>query len=428
MKKASTDLSTTIAFWTPRVSLSILLAVCFSSTAWGQVKKAEIVGTPSVKEDRVTIRIKVTGNDDRPVVGLEDTNFGLIVDGKQVPFKNKDWKSSNDSVPPPAWIIVLLDYSGSMKEKDKGGTSKLEGAINAVREVSRILTDRGANTQLSIVPFGEPGPGCKGNPVTKDELDKFFPVNDFKLSNYLDYLAHQVPCAATNIYEPLSKAVRFLGNSKDERFYLPEDSQEPQPRLSVIVLSDGYQNTANEAEEFKKLIPLLKRNNKIIVHTLGYGSTPQQLAKQYGLKKPATRADIGKGEGKVPEEEFVDEERLKEIAQTTGGIAEFSTNAEDVAEKLKLFLAALLGEYEITYTEPNPDRGSKHDVRAVVQSPTNSSVQSEPKSYSIGVFGPSLPFNIRLIMVLSALVIAGVGGVIPFWAWAQALKREALET
>ncbi len=427
MEIKCSGLSTTIVSWTRRVSLSILMVVFFVSPSWSQVKKVEIVGSPSVNEDKITIRIKVTKADDRPAMDLQKTDFSLIVDGKAVQFKNKDWKSSEETVPPPAWIIVLLDYSGSMKEKDSQGKTKIEGAINAVQEMSKILVDRGSNTQLSIVPFGEPGPGCKGNPVTKEELDKFFPVNDFKLSAYLEYLASQVPCASTNIYEPLSKAVHFLGNTKDERFYLPDGSPKPQPRLSVIVLSDGYQNTPNEAEDFKKLIPLLKSNEQIMVHTLGYGLTPQLLSKKYGLHHAATRADIGKGEGKVPEEEFVDENRLREIAQATGGLAEFSAKAYEVAEKFKLFMNALLGEYEITYTEPNPDRGSKHDVSVVVQSPNNTSVQSERKSYTIGIFGRSLPLIVRLSMVFSAVILIGLGGVLPFWIWAQNLKREALE-
>lgn len=423
MSKNSSDLSTTIASWTRRLSLSVLLTSCLCSPSWGQVKTAEIVGNPSVNDDKVTIRIKVTGNDDRPVMGLQKTDFSLAVDGKPVELGDKDyWKSSEQTVPPPTWIVVLLDYSGSMQQPDSRGTTKLEGAISAIRKFTAALAERGPNTQVAIVPFGDPGPNCNGYPVNKENLDKFFPASDFKLSNYLDFLAGETPCASTNLYEPLTKAIRFLGNQEDNRFYVPEDSKQPQPKLAIVLLSDGYHNKPNEKQDFEALTSLLKQNDQTIVHTLGYGLTAEQLKQKYGLKRAAIRADVGKGPGKVPEEEFVDQARLAEIAKVTGGIAEFSADAETVAEKLEVFLNALLGEYEITYTDSTAERGSKHNVGVVVQS-----VKSEPKPYTITVFGRSLPLQARLLMLLIVLIAIGGGGVLPFWLWAKHLKREAQE-
>ncbi len=429
MKRKSTDLSTTIVSWTRRLSFSILLAGCFASPSWSQVKQAEIVGNPSTNEDRVTVRVKVKDADDKPIMGLQDTNFGLIVDNQPLQFKTKDWKSAEDTVPPPAWVVVLIDYSGSMKQQDSRGTTKQAGAINAIREVIKAFNARAPQTKISIVPFGEAGLDCKGFSVTPEKLDNFYEVRDFKLLNYLEYLEKQeVPCASTNIYEPLSATIKFLGNTGDKRFFVPEDSKEPQPRLSVILLSDGYHNKPNETQDFQRLISLLKSNEQIIVHTLGYGLTPEQLGQKYGLNRAATRADIGKGNGKVPEEQFVDRERLAEIAKTTGGIAEFSGDANAIAENLKLFLNALLGEYEISYIEPNAERGSKHDVRVVVKPTDGAEVTSTPKSYAIAVFGRSLPLDIRLMMLGGVLVTLILGGVLPFWLWAQHLKREAEET
>lgn len=426
MRKKFIDLSTTIAFWTRRLSLSTFILTCLSSPSLAQVKNAEIIGTPTVNEDQVTIRIKVKDKEDKPVMGLFDTDFRLLVDEKEVNFKPKDWKNPEKSVPPPAWIIVLLDFSGSMKQPDSRGRTKLEGAINAIREFSQVLAERGGNTQLAIVPFGTPGEKCDGYPVNKDTLDKFFPAGDFKLENHLNYLAGLTPCASTNLYEPLNKTLRFLGNTEDIRFYVPEDSQEPQPRLSVILLSDGYHNAANEEQDFRKLERLLRINEGIIVHTLGYGLTPEQLGIKYQLGRAATRRDLGQGEGKVPEEEFVDRDRLKQIANLSGGINEFSGDAEAIASNLKLFLDALLGEYEITYTEPNPERGSKHQVYVEITSPKNNSViKSKPKPYSIFRF--SLPAQIRHIMFLCVLLFLGFGGVLPFWLWGRQLKEKALE-
>lgn len=432
MNRNFTDLFTTIASLTHKLSLSALLAFSLGNPAWSQVKTAEIVGKPTVEEDRVTVRIKVKDANDKPVMGLQETNFNLIVDNKPLEFRGKDWKSPDETIPPPAWIVVLLDYSGSMQQKDSQGTTKLEGAMKAIREFTTELGNRCPKNstafcpkpQVSIVPFGDPGTACVGNPVNQEVLNKFFPAGDYKLNNYLDYLSNQKPCASTNIYEPLSKSIQFLANEGDPRFYVPQDSDRPQPRLSVVLLSDGYHNKSNEERDFNNLLALLKRNEKITVHTLGYGLTPAQLGQKYALGRPAKRSDIGKGDRKVPEEEFVDENRLAEIAKVTGGIAEFSPNSQAVAEKLKLFLNALLGEYQISYQQPNAERGSKHDVEVVVQSDAAPKVESKSAAYTIAVFGRSLPLNTRMIMLLAVLGVIGAGGVLPFWLWANHLKQE----
>ena len=265
MRKNIIALSTTTAFWTPRLSLSLLLLLTLACPSLAQVKKTEVIGSPTFKDEKVTIRIKVNNQEDRPLMGLEDTNFKLTVDKKEVKFKPKDWKSPEETVPPPAWIIVLLDFSGSMNQVDSGGTKKIAGAINAIRQFTKISGERGGNTQISIVPFGKAGSKCPESPVNKETLDKFLAANDFKLQNNLDYLSSLSPCASTDLYEPLTTAVEFLANTKDSRFYLPENSSQPQPRLSIILLSDGYHNALNEATDFAALTKLLQRKENITV-------------------------------------------------------------------------------------------------------------------------------------------------------------------
>ncbi|NER49426.1 MAG: VWA domain-containing protein [Symploca sp. SIO1A3] len=467
IKKRFTDLFTTIASSIPKLSLSrisilphsasprprvslpsrlcrpfpsweglgvgssclLALVTCLSSPSLAQVKEAEIVGNPTVNEDRVTVRVKVEKEDGKPVIGLLDNNFSLLVDGKEVEFKPRDWKSPEEATPAPAWIIVLLDFSGSMKQLDSRGVTKIEGAIKAIRKFSETLEERGGKTQVSIVPFGESGPNCEGYVVDKEKLAKFFPAGDFKLQSYLDYLETLQPCASTNLYDPLQEAVSFLGNTDNLNFYPPDDekSQQPKPRLSIILLSDGYHTKPKEQEDFKSLKSLLRRNDQIIVHTLGYGLTPEELGAKYKLGRAATRRDLGEGEGKVPFEAFVDQQRLAEIAELTGGIAEFSGNDQKIAASLQLFLNALLGEYEITYSEPNPERGSKHKVQVVVAGEEDSVAQSQSVPYTIDVFGRSLPLNVRLTMFSVVLLTLGMGGVVPFYIWGQRLKEAAYD-
>ncbi len=443
---------------------------CLANPSSGTTKEVEIIGNPVVDEDRVTIRVKVKDDKGKPVMGLEPTDFKLKTvnigkgeNGEQLTVKKEDWKSPEETIPPPAWIIVLLDLSGSMKQLDSGGSTKLEGAVTAIREFIQLSAKRGGNTQIAIVPFGESGGNCyQDYPVNEKTLDKFFPAGDFKLQNYLDYLAGLTPCAATNLYQPLDEAIRFFGNKDDSRFYIPvqsEDSEEsktpePQPRLSIILLSDGFHNKPNKERDFERLTELFQRNPEIVVHTLGYGLTPEQLAKKYSkelkelaqkekdliAKRRATSEDSEKESVTIPvaeitdgeklldqlvaiaPEEVVDQKNLAEIAQLTGGIAEFSGDARDIAKSLQVFLNSLLGEYEITYTEPNAERGSKHSVSVIVDS-----AESEAKSYSIDVFGRSLPLPVRLSMIVCTFLLLGLGGILPFSIWAKKLKYEGVE-
>ena len=393
-----------------------------------KAKKVIIQGNPKVNEDEVTLRVKVEQDNNKPMVELHKKDFQVKVDNK--PQKDFKWKSPEQVVPPPAWIIVLLDMSGSMKSPDHSGTYKLHGAIQAIREFINSSGQREGDTQISIVPFGEKGSRCPGFEDYKElsGVDRFFSARDVKLQTYLDYLQSQIPCASTNIYNPIEQAIKVLGNEKDPRFHiintdkLNSEPNQPNPRLSIILLTDGYENTPNEPKDFAKLIDILEDNrnsdNPIIIHTLGYGLTPQELGKKYHLGHIATRRDINAK--RVLEDDYVDQERMEEITKITGGISEFSANAKDVADRLQLFLNSFLGEYEISYIHTSAERGSKHNVTV-----TTRTITSPPGHYTITGFGRSLPLPDRLAMVGGTLFLMGVGGIIPFIFWGRHLKAQA---
>ncbi|NEQ14894.1 MAG: VWA domain-containing protein [Moorea sp. SIO3E2] len=452
MKKKSIALSTTIVSLTRKLSLLILCAGCFTYPSGVQAQEAKILNA-TVEDEQVKIRIQVKNEYDQPVTNLTDENFQVYVNNDKVTFKPKHWKNPTKAEQPSAWIIFLLDMSGSMAKPDKPGSSqsKLEGATAAMREFIKNTADRSSHTQVAIVPFGEPHPkNCPkgGYPVNQATLNKFFPVGDSELQNYLGELASKKPCAATNVYKPLTEAVNFLSEQRgDPRFYPKKEKfwqpQPQQPRLSIILLSDGYHSTSAtkeaEEQEFETLKRLIKVNDNIIVHTLGYGLKPRELAEKYKnngfSKQEATREDVFYTEGgkkklppnKVPEEEFVDRDRIDEISRITGGICKISGDAQALGKSLKVFLDALLGEYEITYNDPNPIRAERHQVQVKVDSRHVSTERSEPKPYRITSFGWSLPLPIRLTMFLGTFVVMGVGGAVPFYLWGQYLKREELE-
>lgn len=380
----------------------------------------------------MVLRARTQGEGDRPILGLDAKNFGVLVDGQPVGLA--DWKSPQEATPPPAWVVVLLDFSGSMRQLDSTGQTKLQGAVEAIRKFKDTLGDRAGNTQVSIVPFGVTGAGCP--PGSKDvtpsvnsqTLDRFNSAADAELDVFLDNLLAKEKrlCASTDLYSPVIEATEFLTNPADPRFNVPSDSGEPEPRLAVILVSDGFHynsSSITESDGMERLRQITASNPDLTIHTLGYGLTPEELQQnpKYELKGPATVADVNSG--KVPPDEFVDQESLEEIASLTGGMNEFSGDAAKISQDLQLFLDALLGEYELDYIEPNPERASKHRVQVILDESVGG-VVSEPKKYRIEVFGRSLPLPTRLTMLAIVMLSMGILGIIPFWFWANGLKKE----
>ena len=434
MKKKSIALFTTIASSILKLSLSVLIASCFSYSVWAQVKEVKIAEDPKVdKKDLVNLRVKVKDSRERPVFELEEENFRVFVDSEEVPIEN--WQSPRTATPPPAWIVVLLDMSGSMKGDDSRGTSKLQGAVNAIRKLSENADKPGSETRIAVVPFGEKGSKCsKGYKVNTATLEKFFSAGHPQIDNYLTELQQEKPCASTNLYQPLIDAVDFLGDRSNTNFYPPEDSsvpQVPQPRLSIIFLSDGFHTEDEnknpggytEQDYLNELSSKLKRNPDITIHTLGYGLTPEQLGKKYNLGGPAKRSDVNKT---VPENEFVDQEALAKIAGLTGGITEFSADESAISRSLERFLQSILGEYKITFADPEPIiREKQHNVYVEVNN--GKEVISPEEIYRSRGFGLEVPWKVRRPMWIGIFLILVLGGILPFWLWGQQIKQQALD-
>jgi hypothetical protein len=385
-------------------------------------QEVTVINSPLFEDQEGTIRVRVTDNNKKPIMGLQEQNFNIFVDNQPVRLTN--WKSPQATVPPPVYIIVLLDMSGSMRSLDSGGKTRLEGAIEAIQDLSNITAQRGGDTQIAVVPFGEGGNNCEGYVINNNVLNNFFSADSPQLQQQLNELKNVAVCASTNLYEPLSRAIRFLSNRDDVRFYPPSNSDKVKPRLSVILLSDGYHNHPNERRDFEVLTSLLNTYDHITVHTLGYGLTPVELAQKYNLSQPVTRDDIN--QNRIPEDEFVDEVRLAEIAQITGGIAEFSGDSQEIAHSLRLFLDALLGEYELSFWQENAERGAQHQLQVKVNFPDGGvGVDSELRSYLIPIFGRSLPLRVRIIIMALVFSLLIIGGVIPFYLWGKWLKDKA---
>jgi hypothetical protein len=190
-----------------------------------------------------------------------------------------------------------LDSKGVCNKAVPKGKRKLDAALSALTTFIEEAKKRGGNTNVAIIPFGY---GCTYKPIENlEELNKLYSVSDSKTTAAITNLQKQTPCAATNIYHTLGKAVEFFTNpSTDElknKFYPFDEKKgepiEPKPRLAVILLSDGF-DTQYDSRDEKKARQLQKTkleeikgklgdNPRITIHTLGYGLNAEQLQKKF---------------------------------------------------------------------------------------------------------------------------------------------------
>ena len=409
------------------------------------------------------LTLKAFDENNYPLTGLNKENVTVEVDGKRLGASDRqgrlDISPLEDRNPLPAYIVVLVDFSGSMNRSAQENTSdssktKAVAAVETLQTVVTKLAERKSTTNMVILPFGEPGEDgscaiAKDYAVTPNQLqpEQFPPAGSEPLQNKLNELQSLVQngenvCASTNLYDPISVAIEALGNENEKQFH--PDEPEPTPRLGVIVLSDGYDNKSDEANRFKKLqedLQQARQTYDITVHTLSYGLRPEELGEKYFLERTANREDIFietpedtppdentypdeyqeffREREKVPAAEFVDEERLDAIAKAGGGYNEFAQDPDQVAESLQNFFDAILGGYTISYNQPGSDRGSRHTVRVII----NSTDERSPYlSYRmpLGLQTPRIAHLSILGGTLSGLIL----GSWIFYQWSQNLKKE----
>jgi hypothetical protein len=427
--------------------------------------------------EKVTIKVKVLGDQKIPVEGLKKENLSIDTErtDQKIPLKNLpnneiiDFKQPNQTTPDPADIVILLDMSGSMRRpvasgKD-GGMTKLKGATDAIREFLNGLKEEKLPFNVAIVPFAfktidNCGYTYDVNPnILKENL---LPVNSGELDAKLNELSGINVCGATNLYDPVKTTVEYLGDrkrlaeiNKDSWRNNPfvkwftqseEDPQIPPRKLAVILLSDGFHvyQRQTETEQFDSLKQTLKAYPSVTVHTLGYGESlknlrdratcnsfigDQDLESDQGIELLRSQCSLGKAiDGKAIDinEFIVDENRLKEIAKPSGGIPAFSDNAQEVAQSLKTVLTSLR-EYEVTFNMPDSDRGSSHEVILTINEPQRNLNNIKSSSTKIGMSNfvyKSLPPYQRLFILMITATVGGIG-IFTFRFWSQNLKKQA---
>lgn len=439
-----------IGFSTRKLSAIIATLLCSTWTSSVHAS-SQVEVIPRLPEgNRVTLSVKVLDKNNIPIDGLTAENFK--VETAKVLTKDNQKETTNSAfnsidnlklIEPDsqtnldlAYVVILLDMSGSMAELDSTGVRKLDGTVAAIRGFIKLARTSNLNLKIAVVPFGEDKQKSDCNyEVNSAEIGKkLLDVKDSVLDTLVDQLASRVPCSATNLYVPLEQVVKYLGTPN--RF--AKNSELP-PRLSVILFSDGFDNASrdsndpnSEAKRFAVLQNTLKANSEVTVHTLGYGERLSKLRSR-AICTPA----LTDGENLVSnllknckvangriDSLIVDEPRLKEIALTTGGISQFPENANQAARSLETFFKTLR-EYQLQYIEPTADAADQYQVKVQVTSePRGINVAAKPQTIRLSNFVfyqlPLIPD--RLFILILSLV--GIGTIVQiFYNWSQHLKK-----
>jgi hypothetical protein len=416
-----------------------ILAFTFFDSASVRANSVKILRAIT-DHDRVTLKVQVRDHRDLLVPGLQANNFTVLTRAaNQTEFKYRLTPPKITITPPdkvkpdPAYLVILLDMSGSMDNRDESQQVKLQGAIKGIQKFITTIETEKLPVEIALVPFGE---GCAHSyPVNQAVIQKYLEAYPYKTTKTrLSELAHVDVCASTNLYQPLDEAVKFLTTS--ERFQ--QNSWGLPPRLSVILFTDGFDadpDRNKEEQRFQSTRALLALSPHVTVHTMGYGESLTRLraraqcaqelhSRPLTVDTLLTYCQLPLGED--IREFIVDRSRLTAIAKETGGIARFPRSAEEVSQGLREFLTALR-EYEISYPQPTADRLTIHQAKVIVNAPGRgmSSLISAPIEFQMpNYLYHSLSIWERLAIFLGTLV-ATVFGVRRFNAWSHQLKEES---
>ncbi|MFB2804980.1 VWA domain-containing protein [Microcystis sp. BLCC-F209] len=419
-----------------------ILAFTFFDSASVRANSVKILRAIT-DHDQVTLKVQVRDHRDLLVPGLQANNFTVLTTAaNQTEFKYrltpltlpKITITPPDQVKPdPAYLVILLDMSGSMDNRDESQQVKLQGAIEGIQKFITTIKTKKLPVEIALVPFGQ---GCAHSyPVDQTVIQKYLEAYPYKTTKTrLSQLANIDVCASTNLYQPLDEAVNFLTTS--ERFQ--QNSWGLPPRLGVILFTDGFDadpDRNKEEQRFQSTLALLARSPHVTVHTMGYGESLTRLRARaqcaQELRGRPLTVDTLLTYCQLPwgediREFIVDRSRLTAIAKETGGIARFPRSAEEVSQGLREFLTALR-EYEISYPQPTADRLTIHQAKVIVNAPGRgmSSLISAPLEFQMpNYLYHSLSIWERLAIFLGTLV-ATVFGVRRFNAWSHQLKEES---
>lgn len=210
------------------VSLLLSASISFSSNGAGQQTNTSAVRprqvfprseqTPDevlkIDTDLVSVDVRATGSDGRPLRNLRQDDFKVFVDGIEQPLAFFQVERRNGE-PRPLAMVFALDISGSMTGEEM---NRLHRALNAFSEK---LSDHPA--LYAVMSFG----------MNVKTVQKFTSEAD-KLDRAFERLAREPNGLSTHTYDAVDDAIRLLVR------HAPRAREGRLLKRAVLVVTDGF--------------------------------------------------------------------------------------------------------------------------------------------------------------------------------------------
>ena len=140
----------------------------------------------------------------------------------------------------PVSLVFALDYSGSMYGK---GEEELKKAMNFVlgKEAEDNFIQFTENDKVALLTFSDKVSDITSSPNGSDT------------KNLLDLMGKTEPDGTTNIYDSVTKSIKYLENEDTNKY-----------NVSIVLMTDGYGNTGNKDTMYKTI-----KNSKIKIPVYG---------------------------------------------------------------------------------------------------------------------------------------------------------------
>lgn len=428
----------------------------------GAVRECLTIDTPKAGDPgKFSTGFKILKDDGRVRRDIKVSNLKVSVNGVPQnikPSQLKEYKGKGI----PLRVVILLDYSGSMKDKDAGGKTKLEGAANGIQTFINQFPV-GADVKVSVIPFAIANPDPKKcrpelhsrllfNKNGRQEINSklladFYSPDLANLQNIINNLGNvNTLCAdaSTNLFEATAIALDFLSqrNNKDLYPYAEDDevNKSKNPKLILVVLTDGFNterlaykadlteadrkdNVTNRCSYNESDLKALKsqyiqtnKNQEIKIFTVGYYGEAYKNVRSSG---EITCGDYGtKG---LKASQFVDEKALQEIAKSGRGFPSVGGTAEGINKIFEDIYETISGGYDIEFFDLKADAGDKRTVEISVDI-GDSRVLKASKDYTIPAYQKVEAGDRTLLffIILACLILGGI----PFSMWRSGLDSD----
>ena len=401
---------------------------------------------------------KILKDDGKVRKNIKASDLKLSVNGVSQNIKSsqlKEYKGKGI----PLRVVILLDYSGSMKDNDAGNRTKLEGAANGIQTFINQFPV-GADAKVSVVPFAIANPDPKKCPpelqnrllfdkngrqeINSKLLADFYSPDSANLQNIVSNLGNvNTLCAdaSTNLFEATAIAMDFLSQRSNKDLYpYAEDDEENKsknPKLILVVLTDGFNTerlaykadlteadrkdngtnrcpyNESDLETLKSQYIQANKNQEIKIFTVGYYGQAYKNVRSSG---EITCGDYGtKG---LKASQFVDEKALQEIAKSGRGFPSVGGTSEGINSIFQEIYETISGGYDLEFLDLKADAGDKRTVELTVDI-GNGQILKASKDYTIPAYqkveaGDRAPL---FFVIIACLILGGI----PFSFWRSGL-------